>query len=187
MLTEAWSSLEAAVPEWAIVILGTFIVHELAFVLANVPYLLADHWGVWQQWKIHNFTVPLDDQWAQFRRLLKGHCFELLPLTALGYPLLAAVGFTASADTLPSWRKAAVQFLVFNAIEDTGFYWVRIRAKNAQRGAEGDGKYCRLRGAASSRVRGRSAAQRSHFPRHFRTHCINTLTCIRMALHVHLT
>lgn len=55
--------------------------------------------------------------------LLKGHITQLLPLLLIFYPVLRFFGFHATRS-LPSFRTFFVQFLVFNVIEDAGFYWI---------------------------------------------------------------
>src|SRR3989338_3170438 len=59
-----------------------------------------------------------------FRHILKAHFIQLLPIQILSFPLFLFFGFTTDYATLPSLSKFAVQFLIFNIIEDTGFYWV---------------------------------------------------------------
>lgn len=48
----------------------------------------------------------------------------LLPILALAFPLFPAFGFTTSAASFPTLQKFAIQFVVFNVIEDTLFYWI---------------------------------------------------------------
>ena len=49
---------------------------------------------------------------------------QLLAIQLVSSPLLVWVGFTTTAATIPSWTTFGVQFLVFNVVEDFGFYWV---------------------------------------------------------------
>jgi sterol desaturase/sphingolipid hydroxylase (fatty acid hydroxylase superfamily) len=59
-----------------------------------------------------------------FRHILKAHFVQLLPIQLLSFPLFLFFGFTTDYATLPSLSKFIAQFLIFNVIEDTGFYWV---------------------------------------------------------------
>lgn len=65
-----------------------------------------------------------DGQVKELKRIGWGHVVQLLPIVSLGSPLLFALGFTTSAETLPTLGRFGFQFLVFNIIEDAGFYWV---------------------------------------------------------------
>lgn len=39
------------------VTLGTFLVHEMVFMLANVPYLLMDDFKIFQQYKLYEVSL----------------------------------------------------------------------------------------------------------------------------------
>lgn len=50
----AWwtREVESRLSPYTIYVLGTFLVHELAWVAFNVPYMLADRNGWWAKYKI---------------------------------------------------------------------------------------------------------------------------------------
>eukprot|EP01112_Ceratiomyxa_fruticulosa_P016231 TRINITY_DN486_c0_g2_i4.p1 TRINITY_DN486_c0_g2~~TRINITY_DN486_c0_g2_i4.p1 ORF type:complete len:291 (-),score=38.18 TRINITY_DN486_c0_g2_i4:144-938(-) len=121
---ELWSSICNNYSQFTIIVLGTFIVHEFFWLIFNLPYMIFDDFHLLQQYKLQDSSkVTSAIRWTTFKDLLKGHILQLLPVTIIGYPLLKWIGFTASS-TLPTFKIFAIQFIVFNVIEDTGFYWV---------------------------------------------------------------
>ncbi len=44
-----------------------------------------------------------------FHKLLRGHILQLLPVLFLSYPLLTAIGFSASSEHIPDWKTFAIQ------------------------------------------------------------------------------
>jgi len=112
---------------YVVIALGTFVVHEVAFLLFNLPYLYFDDNKVFQQYKVHPLSeskVTSDQRWGAFRMLFKEHFMILLPILLVATPVLQWIGFTTSASAWPSLQQFAFQFVVFNVLEDTGFYWI---------------------------------------------------------------
>jgi len=114
----------SSVSEFALLTGGTFIVHELAFILMNLFYLALDEFNLFQQYKLHpDRFIKNEIKWGQFWDILKGHIFQLLPVQLLGYPILKFFGLSATIP-FPTLNLFIFQFVVFNIVEDAGFYWV---------------------------------------------------------------
>lgn len=110
--------------EFVVIALGTFLIHELSWLLFNLPYIVLDEFKLGERWRLQpGSRVSSEVRWTLFKRLVKGHFLELLPLLCLAYPLLKFVGFSSNID-FPTPKEFFIQMLVFNVIEDTGFYWV---------------------------------------------------------------
>jgi hypothetical protein len=62
-------------------------------------------------------------QAREFKKIFTGHCTQLVAVLAIASPVLLRVGFTTSANALPSWQQFLLHFLMWNVVEDTGFYW----------------------------------------------------------------
>jgi len=124
-LSEAWIGISGQWSDFVIMSFMTFIFHELIWLTLNFPYLMFDDYKLFQKYRIQKNNEPIKHEirWGAFRNILKGHIFQLLPIQIITYPLLKMVGFTAGPE-LPSWSVFWLQFIVFNIIEDTGFYWV---------------------------------------------------------------
>ena len=53
MLQALWEEhVEGRLSPFWIYVVGTFLTHELAWAIFNLPYMLADRFGWWQQYKI---------------------------------------------------------------------------------------------------------------------------------------
>jgi hypothetical protein len=48
----AWQSVTSLYPEWLIVVLGTFLVHQVVWFVLNLPYLLLDRYHLLKQYRI---------------------------------------------------------------------------------------------------------------------------------------
>jgi sterol desaturase/sphingolipid hydroxylase (fatty acid hydroxylase superfamily) len=110
--------------DYAIIAGGTFVFHEFTWLFLNGIYMVIDCYGLFPQYRIHK-DKPVNKQklWVDFWASLKGHFTQLLPIMLLSYPLLKFFGFEASLP-LPTLKTFTVQFLIFNIIEDSMFYWV---------------------------------------------------------------
>jgi len=108
-----------------VVVFGTFLVHEVFWLIFNIFYLIIDDYSLLQYYRLQKDkpTVASSVRWKYFFKLIKGHVTELLPINAIAYPLFSWFG-VSSTIPLPTWQTFLVQFLVFNIIEDFGFYWV---------------------------------------------------------------
>jgi len=112
---------------FVIIVFGTFVVHQISWFLFNLLYMLIDDYKWFPQYKIRSeddSVLTKSMRWRTFRGLFIDHLIQMLPLQLLSYPLLRAVGFSTDAATLPSLREWVWEFVLFNAVEDAGFYWV---------------------------------------------------------------
>jgi sterol desaturase/sphingolipid hydroxylase (fatty acid hydroxylase superfamily) len=131
---------------FVVIALGTFVVHQVAWLLFNTPYLLMADYDIGTKWKINKTATATGtskrsgggggggggsssentsaQRWASFRMLLVAHVLQMLPLLVVSYPLLRWCGFTVRGAELPSLGRFCVHWLVINVVEDTGFYWV---------------------------------------------------------------
>jgi len=91
----------------------------------NIPYLLMDDYQLLLQYRINKKPVSSSSEkrWSAFWTLFRAHFVQLLPVLIFSYPLLNFFGFHSSLP-LPSWKLFFFQFVVFNFLEDTGFYWI---------------------------------------------------------------
>lgn len=103
---------------------GMFIVHELVWLVCNLPYLLIEEFEWCQDYKIFK-GIPTDKagMWRVFRSSLLGHLLVVLPMSLIGYPLLTAAGFSSGVAELPTVSTFVAQFIFFNVLEDALFYW----------------------------------------------------------------
>jgi len=119
-----WEYMTSWTTEFVIITFGTFIIHEIAFLVLNLFYLGLDEFELCQSYKLHpDRKLKNEIKWNAFRSVLRGHVFQLLPVQAISYPLLKLFGFYSGLP-LPTLSKFAFQFIIFNILEDTGFYWV---------------------------------------------------------------
>lgn len=127
-LAPAWAALASHASPFVLIVPGTWAVHALIWLAFNVPYLLMDRFGWCQQYRLRkrprDETSSYAAQLALAWRLAVEQVTQLLPLLALAYPLILGRLFDTSAESLPTALEFTVQFLIFNVVEDTGFYWV---------------------------------------------------------------
>jgi hypothetical protein len=102
--------------DFYLIVFGTFIIHEVTWLLFNLPYLFIDDYKLFQRYKIQavrtienrywsidkDKSIESKIRWGCFWDLVRGHIFQLLPLTALFYPGFKFFGFSTAIE-LPTW------------------------------------------------------------------------------------
>jgi sterol desaturase/sphingolipid hydroxylase (fatty acid hydroxylase superfamily) len=103
---------------------GTWIAHEIIWLVCNLQYLLIEKFRLFQQYKIQNGSPNnFDEMTREFWFALKGHFIFLLPVTLfIGYPIFRLCN--VHYGPLPSLSQFLGQFIFFNVMEDTMFYWI---------------------------------------------------------------
>jgi len=119
-----WGSITNRFSDFVIITIGTFIVHESIWLILNAFYITLDQKKLFSKFKLQQESYPSQQkEMGAFYRLLRGHVFQLLPITLLAYPLLRYFGLHSSKQ-IPSAREMTIQLIVFNVVEDFGFYWI---------------------------------------------------------------
>lgn len=103
-----------------LLMLVTFMVHEVTWLLTNVFYLVLDSRNWLQKYRITQSRIGLELQYGVLRQLLVIHLLILLPLQILAAPILLSF----LKPGWPSLFTGIWQFIAFNLIEDTIFYWI---------------------------------------------------------------
>eukprot|EP00898_Chlorokybus_atmophyticus_P007930 jgi/Chlat1/8138/Chrsp75S07600 len=101
-LEHLWLRATSPWSEWQLLVLGSFLIHELVFFASGLPYLALDWVDLpWlRRYKIQTRGTTTAQQWKCVVRLFFYHVAVNLPLMAVSYPILA-----------------------FFVIEDFVFYW----------------------------------------------------------------
>lgn len=113
-------------PAWLVVGLGTFVWHQVFWLFLNIPYMIIEDKKWFEDNKIikdPSQRATSQQRWALLKVMLWDQHVMLLPLTLISAPLFLFLRFTLHSQNLPNWSTFAIQFLAFNVIEDTMFYW----------------------------------------------------------------
>ncbi|XP_019070040.1 4-methylsterol oxidase isoform X1 [Solanum lycopersicum] len=102
--------------------LGGFIVHESAFFLSGIPFILFEKAGWFGKYKIQKKTNTPEAQQKCITRLLIFHFCVNLPILIVTYPLFKFMGMRSTLP-LPSWKVVSTQVLFYFILEDFVFYW----------------------------------------------------------------
>jgi len=124
LVASLWSPVVERFSPAVIFIGGMFLAHELIWLLCNLPYVVIEQFDLMPEYKIFK-SIPTDKvgMWSVFRGSLLGHLLVVLPMCAIGYPLLTSAGFSCSVESLPSLSTFLAQFAFINILEDAMFYW----------------------------------------------------------------
>jgi len=101
----------------------TFMVHEIAYFGAYIPFLIIDHFPYFHQWKIQKSkenTFSL--QWKCIKGLILAHVLLEAPMVLTSVPIFQYMGLKYTLP-LPSFGTMLYQIVVFFFIEDFMFYW----------------------------------------------------------------
>lgn len=102
----------------------TFCVHESIWLMTNLFYMILDGNKWLQQYRIiPNNVFTLSIQYEILKELLGSHLVLLLPLQLCAGPLFVYFGIVGE-QLWPDLWTGLWQFLVFNILEDTIFYWI---------------------------------------------------------------
>mmetsp|Transcript_24484 Transcript_24484/g.59563 ORF Transcript_24484/g.59563 Transcript_24484/m.59563 type:complete len:262 (+) Transcript_24484:82-867(+) len=120
-LTAGWAWMLGNLSEFQITTVATFVLHELFYWAAYVPFLVADRVPAMRRWKIQpDKESNAATQWQCFRRVMLSHMFIVAPLVALTH--FVKGGFPMSLP-LPPWQTSVFQVIAMFVIEDFFFYW----------------------------------------------------------------
>ena len=103
--------------------LMTFCVHEAIWLSTNLFYIILDNSGWLQQYRITSERIPVNTQYDLLKELFGNHLILLLPLQLCAGPLFVYCGIVG-IQRWPDLWTGFWQFLIFNIVEDTIFYWV---------------------------------------------------------------
>lgn len=111
---------ERAMKTWV-----TFIVHELFYWGAFVPFLIARQFSVCKKWKVQDDREPSRKQisYCAYRVALNHLCL-VFPLIVVTHPVYELLGTDHRVETLPSLRTMLVQLTFYLFVEDFAFYWI---------------------------------------------------------------
>eukprot|EP00898_Chlorokybus_atmophyticus_P004564 jgi/Chlat1/5108/Chrsp33S00389 len=118
--------------EWQLLVLGSFLIHELVFFAAGLPYLALDWIDLpWlRNYKIQQRGTSTTQQWRCVVRLFLYHLSVNLPLMAVSYPAYSAMGITSKLP-LPSLSLAILQVFAFVRGADFHDYHHRLLYTNS--------------------------------------------------------
>ncbi|KAG5598584.1 hypothetical protein H5410_029954 [Solanum commersonii] len=107
MIESAWAFLLANFSDFQLTSLGGFIVHESAFFLSGIPFILFERAGWFGKYKIQKKTNAPEAQQKCITRLLMFHFCVNLPILIVTYPLFKFMGMRSTLP-LPSWYFLAL-------------------------------------------------------------------------------
>lgn len=124
IIESIWSRFIHSFTEFQMKTVMTFVIHEVCYWLAYIPFIVADQIPYCRRWKIQdNKTNHTPLQINCIKRLLFNHFLIVLPMIMGTHPVLDLMGTTYTVDTLPSLSKMIAQIALFFIIEDFVFYW----------------------------------------------------------------
>lgn len=107
-------------------IAGTTAVHVSAYLAMNVPFLLCDHFGLLQRYKLDRKPAQQPTAKLMLRTLLDAVVGQAvigpLGLRAFGFALFKALGMPTPDAALPSFPELVRQFAICNLFNHLGFY-----------------------------------------------------------------
>jgi len=120
-----WNYCEKEHP-WAVGPMGVFVVHQVTYFGAYLPYFISDYVPALRQYKIqqkkHNEAWNL---WRCFKWLCFLHLVFELPMIILAHPFFQGYLNARNADPqFPTVATLAWQILMFYLVEDFYFYWI---------------------------------------------------------------
>jgi plant 4alpha-monomethylsterol monooxygenase len=120
----AWTALVTAVPDRHLKVAGTFLVHELAYWAAFVPFLLFDAVPALARYKLQPKRPMTRAALAHCAAtVLRTHIFLVAPIVAATHPLLDLMGTTSDPARLPPLQTVFAQLAFFFVLEDALFYF----------------------------------------------------------------
>lgn len=137
LLVRTWFRLTTSVSPVMLHTLFTFLIHEVAYWGAYVPYALMDRSVLFRRWKIqegaygyssasrHAEKLPKRDEekfWRCLGYVALNHFCLVLPLVFVTHPMFEWLGTTHSLP-LPSLSEFVTQILFCILVEDAFFYW----------------------------------------------------------------
>eukprot|EP01089_Gocevia_fonbrunei_P022835 TRINITY_DN9388_c0_g1_i1.p1 TRINITY_DN9388_c0_g1~~TRINITY_DN9388_c0_g1_i1.p1 ORF type:complete len:264 (+),score=33.08 TRINITY_DN9388_c0_g1_i1:78-869(+) len=124
-IVSGWKYMFETYPEWVVSAVATFLIHEVFYFGAYLPFLLADHLPSLRKYKIQqNKENDFPLQWRCIKRLLFNHIIIELPMIAFSHPIFKIMGMRTEWYLIPSWWKIIPLMFVFFVIEDFYFYWI---------------------------------------------------------------
>jgi len=121
-----WKHMLDNYSEFAITAGGTFVVHEVLYFAAWIPWLLLDLVPGARRWKIQKPRATAledtDQLWKCFKGIAWSHVVIELPMMMIFHFVVALMGFEIGMP-LPGWKTFVWQVPLFFVIEDTYFYW----------------------------------------------------------------
>lgn len=123
-VARGWAALVSAVPDAALKVGGVFLVHELAYWAAYLPFALLDASPSFARYRLQP-AAPRGGAPAAacVARVLATHALLVAPIVAATHPLLAWAGTTADPAALPRAATVAAQLVFFFVLEDALFYF----------------------------------------------------------------
>jgi len=129
LLDELWglvyqvAFVDLQLSERTLFLVGTFLFHEIPFIVLNLSLFLIHHYSLFENYKIRKNKYP--DQSLVYQCLKSAvinHLILQWPTILIVWYLFNATG-THFSPTLPSLSTMLLQLLIFIIIEDTLFYW----------------------------------------------------------------
>lgn len=102
----------------------TFIIHEICYWGAYIPFYIADAIPYFRRWKVQlDKENTTSAQMNCARGVLLNHFLLVLPIIVATHPIFDLLGMKSSVDSVPTVPQMALQIFAFFLIEDFVFYW----------------------------------------------------------------
>lgn len=103
-LEQTWSSYMKAYPEWLVITLTSFLLHEAVYFGRYVPFFICDFIPSLRQYKIQQGVENTRAMnWRCLKLLAWNHGAIQLPMMLLFHPVAEAMGMKIAAVPFPTW------------------------------------------------------------------------------------
>lgn len=100
-----------------------YLVHELCYWLAYIPYLLCDAVPWLHRYRLQPTRTPDSVRTREIaKRVILQHLFLVLPIILATHPLFDMMGMRHDLESLPKLSTVCTQIVVFFLMEDFLFY-----------------------------------------------------------------
>lgn len=121
----AWDYMNNHYSRVQIACIGSILVHEVFFVILNVPLFLAQFVPFLQRYKVQqDKPETYDNQMKAFRLILFSHVFIDMPFICGTYIFTEFFNIPFSWDTMPHWSSVMGRIIISMVMEDTWHYFL---------------------------------------------------------------
>lgn len=124
LATKKWDNMLNNYSAFMIASVFTFFIHEAAYFLAYVPWLVLDLIPQMRKYKLQPMKVNTGSvHWSCFKSIVYNHVCVQFPMMIV-FHAVATTGVFTMETPLPSFKSLLWQVPVFYVIEDFYFYWI---------------------------------------------------------------
>lgn len=122
--TQKWEEMLTNHSPFMIASVFTFVIHEVAYFLAYLPWLVLDLIPQMRKFKLQPTKINTSStHWSCFKAIVYNHVCVQFPMMIV-FHAIATTGVFTMETPLPSFRSLLWQVPVFYIIEDFYFYWI---------------------------------------------------------------